>query len=489
MMNCGSYENDPIFGYEKKYAAGQPLSMRNSYTGLTIVDATGKNVSDWLLKTVDKKVFTYRRYGGFSIGASVGVNKTRLDQLDLLLGTDLTSEVDRFVRLENAKVWFNNFGLHSSVGYSNALANGLLRQLNSEENVPAGDLGINVISYPYDFTINDIDAAAFQQASTDTIISLCVVFALSFIPASFVVFLIQERACGAKHLQFLSGCHPVVYWVANYSWDMLIFLFPTCLSIVIFLCFQADAYTGPDNIACLILLFLLFGLSVTPLMYPATYIFEKPATAYVALTAFNLFVGINTTIAVTVLMAIIESDPDLTYIYDILDNVFLVFPHFCLGRGLIEMSIQQAYLDAYKELGFEKERNEPILAFRLVGRCCVAMAIEMVVFFALALLCEYNFFCNRKVIKLGKTGEKDTRPSEPDVEEEKARALSDSNTDILKVLSLSKAFKQRGTADKLVAVNRITFSVPKGKELNSYGYGSDLAADTLNFIFFAFLTL
>ena len=41
------------------------------------------------------------------------------------------------------------------------------------------------------------------------------------------------------------------------------------------------------------------------------------------------------------MMAIIESDPSLTYIYDILDNVFLVFPHFCLGRGLIEMSIQQ----------------------------------------------------------------------------------------------------------------------------------------------------
>jgi hypothetical protein len=82
--------------------------------------------------------------------------------------------------------------------------------------------------------------------------------------------------------------------------------------------FLADAYTGPDNIGCLILLFILFGLSVTPLMYPATFLFEKPATAYVALTAFNLFIGINTTIAVSVMMAIVESDPDLKNIYDIL---------------------------------------------------------------------------------------------------------------------------------------------------------------------------
>ena len=55
------------------------------------------------------------------------------------------------------------------------------------------------------------------------------------------------------------------------------------------------------------------------------------------------------------------SDPDLEYIYIILDNVFLIFPHFCLGRGLMEMAIQQAYLDAYAELGFEQEREKPIL--------------------------------------------------------------------------------------------------------------------------------
>lgn len=93
-------------------------------------------------------------------------------------------------------------------------------------------------------------------------------------------------------------------------------------------------------------------------MYPATYLFEKPATAYVALTAFNLFIGINTTIAVSVLMAIVESDPDLYWIYELLDNLFLIFPHFCLGRGLIEMAIQQAYQDAYEELGLERTPSQ-----------------------------------------------------------------------------------------------------------------------------------
>lgn len=44
---------------------------------------------------------------------------------------------------------------------------------------------------------------------------------MSFIPASFVLYLIQERVTKAKHLQFVSGVSPVVYWVANFFWDMV----------------------------------------------------------------------------------------------------------------------------------------------------------------------------------------------------------------------------------------------------------------------------
>lgn len=51
--------------------------------------------------------------------------------------------------------------------------------------------------------------------------SICVIFAMSFVPASFVVFLIQERVSKAKHLQFISGVKPVIYWLANFVWDMV----------------------------------------------------------------------------------------------------------------------------------------------------------------------------------------------------------------------------------------------------------------------------
>ena len=53
------------------------------------------------------------------------------------------------------------------------------------------------------------------------LIAISVIFALSFIPASFVLFLVDERVSNAKHLQFVSGVNPTTYWLANFSWDMV----------------------------------------------------------------------------------------------------------------------------------------------------------------------------------------------------------------------------------------------------------------------------
>lgn len=38
-------------------------------------------------------------------------------------------------------------------------------------------------------------------------------------------------------------------------------------------------------------------------------------------------------------------------INDILKNVLLIFPHFCLGRGLIDMVKNQAMADALERFG------------------------------------------------------------------------------------------------------------------------------------------
>ena len=80
---------------------------------------------------------------------------------------------------------------------------------------------------------------------------------MAFVAASFIVFLVQERASKAKHLQFVSGVDPISYWTTAYLWDMINFMLP-CLSIIIlFAAFQQDGYKG----ALLLLIKILFEKS------------------------------------------------------------------------------------------------------------------------------------------------------------------------------------------------------------------------------------
>lgn len=57
--------------------------------------------------------------------------------------------------------------------------------------------------------------------SVDAMVAICVIFAMSFVPASFVLYLIQERVSKAKHLQFISGVSPITYWLTNFLWDIV----------------------------------------------------------------------------------------------------------------------------------------------------------------------------------------------------------------------------------------------------------------------------
>jgi hypothetical protein len=45
-----------------------------------------------------------------------------------------------------------------------------------------------------------------------------IIFAFSFLAASFVTFVVGERQSNAKHLQFISGVDTVSYWLATFTY-------------------------------------------------------------------------------------------------------------------------------------------------------------------------------------------------------------------------------------------------------------------------------
>ncbi|NXC10284.1 ABCA1 protein, partial [Orthonyx spaldingii] len=266
-------------------AGGLPPPQVQRGTGDILQNLTGRNISDYLVKTYpqiirqelrNKKWVNEQRYGGFSLGAGSSQalpSAAEVDQavlelqgmLNITLGSpldQLLANLSRFIEgldaRRNIKVWFNNKGWHAMVSFLNVASNGLLRARLPPGTDPAG-FGITATNHPLNLTKEQLSEAALMATSVDVLVSICVIFAMSFVPASFVVFLIEERVSKAKHLQFVSGMKPITYWLGNFAWDMCNYLVPALLVILIFLCFQQESYVSSANLPSLVLLLLLYG--------------------------------------------------------------------------------------------------------------------------------------------------------------------------------------------------------------------------------------
>uniref|UniRef100_A0A8C7U3C1 P-type phospholipid transporter n=1 Tax=Oncorhynchus mykiss TaxID=8022 RepID=A0A8C7U3C1_ONCMY len=455
-----------------------PPQMKISETD-TLQNLTGRNISDYLVKTyaeiigksLNNKIFVNEfRYGGFSLGARstqvlppAGEVDDAIARVRKIFELEKGAAADRFLASlssfingldtkNNVKIWFNNKGWHSMGAFLNVMNNGILRA-----NLPPGQdpskFGIRTFNHPLNLTKEQLSQVALMTTSVDVLVSICVIFAMSFVPASFVVFLIQERVSKAKHMQFISGVQPLLYWTANFIWDMCNYIVPATLVIIIFVCFQQKAYVSSTNLPVLALLLLLYGWSITPLMYPASFFFKIPSTAYVVLTSVNILIGINGSIS-TFVMELFGNN-EVGGINDILKNVLLIFPHFCLGRGLIDMVKNQAMADALERFGENRFRSP--LEWDMVGKNLFAMAVEGVIFFIITVLIQYRF-CIKPInlhTKLPPVGEEDE-----DVARERQRIVNGlGHGDILELRQLTKVYKRK----QKPAVDRLCVGIPPGE--------------------------
>uniref|UniRef100_A0A8C4IKT2 P-type phospholipid transporter n=1 Tax=Dicentrarchus labrax TaxID=13489 RepID=A0A8C4IKT2_DICLA len=457
-------------------AGGLPPPQIKRLTGDILQNLTSYNISDYLIKTysqiLKKSLKTKKWVNEFSVlcvWLCVAVcsifsvsTSWQTKPIGLFVQDFLTATIDGFivknVSLYFTQVWYNNKGWHAMVSFVNVMNNGLLRA-----SLPPGPErrihGITAYNHPLNLTKEQLSEMAMMTTSVDVLVSICVIFAMSFVPASFVLFLIEERVSKAKHLQFVSGVKPILYWLANFTWDMLNYTVPATMVVLIFICFQQQSYVSETNLPALILLLLLYGWSITPLMYPASFVFSVPSTAYVVLTSINLFIGINGSIATFVLELFVDEVPThLNEVNRILKKVFLIFPHFCLGRGLIDMAKNQAMADAFQRLGTFISTLDP-LQWDFVGKNLFAMAAEGVIFFIFTILLQYKFFIRfrpwwveAEMPPLG--------PEDEDVARERERVINGkAQSDILTVINLSKVYK----AGRKPAVDRLCLGIPRGE--------------------------
>uniref|UniRef100_A0A803TK52 ATP-binding cassette sub-family A member 2 n=1 Tax=Anolis carolinensis TaxID=28377 RepID=A0A803TK52_ANOCA len=395
-------------GFSCPSGVGGHPPQRKVVTGDIMVDVSGRNVSEYLLYTSDR--FRLHRYGALTFGHVQRV-------VPPSFGARAPPSVRKVAVRRAAQAHYNNKGYHSMPTFLNALNNAILRaNLPKSRGNPAA-YGITLTNHPMNKTSASLSLDYLLQG-TDVVIAIFIIVAMSFVPASFVVFLVAEKSTKAKHLQFVSGCNPVIY----------------CSTI-----------------------YYCYIWSITPIMYPASFWFEVPSSAYVFLIVINLFIGITATVA-TFLLQLFEHDKDLKVVNSYLKSCFLIFPNYNLGHGLMEMAYNEYINEYYAKIGQFDKMKSPF-EWDIVTRGLVAMTIEGFVGFFLTIMCQYNFLRKPQRLPVSTKAIED----DVDVAKERHRVLrGDADNDMLKIENLTKVYKSRRTG-RILAVDRLCVGVRPGE--------------------------
>lgn len=245
-------------------------SVRPVYVNNVSGYEVSPNVSRYLESEGERSIGTYNHRYAVACEMSGDVNRS---------ATDDGAEA-------KATVLFNNQGYHSAAISLNTFANALLRRVTGLDNV-----SLLAINHPMPQTVSEAVRNELTQGFEGFGIAVNLQFGMSFLAASFTLFLIRERSVKSKHCQFVSGVSAVMFWFATFVWDVVTYLAPCAGVLIAFAAFDVEAYVAAGRFAYVLLLLLLYAWAVLPFMYLLSFIFTVPSSGLVWLTMFNIIAG------------------------------------------------------------------------------------------------------------------------------------------------------------------------------------------------------
>uniref|UniRef100_A0A672NM26 ATP-binding cassette sub-family A member 3-like n=1 Tax=Sinocyclocheilus grahami TaxID=75366 RepID=A0A672NM26_SINGR len=319
----------------------------------------------------------------------------------------------------------------------------------------------------------------FLRGQTGFVIAINLMFGMASLASTFALLLVSERSVKSKHVQQVSGVYLSNFWFSALLWDLINFLLPCLLMLVVFRVFSVKAFVAENHLVDVLLLLLLYGWAVIPLMYLLSFLFSTAATAYTRLTIFNILSGTATFLAVTIMTIPELKLVDMSHL---LDKIFLIFPNYCLGMSFSEFyqnyeiitfctsSTFAEILCKYKNITYQVNyfsMDEPG-----VGRFLVAMSIQGVVFIILLFLIELRSVgvCFCQVLLLA---EEALQPEDRDVAEERKRVLECQpvvESMVGSPLILQELSKVYSGWKSLLAVDRLSLAVGKGECFGLLGF-------------------
>ncbi|OQR81399.1 ATP-binding Cassette (ABC) Superfamily [Thraustotheca clavata] len=296
---------------------------------------------------------------------------------------------------------------------------------------------------------------------------LFIVIAMTFFPASIVTFLVKEKQneCNSKHQQLVSGVSLPAFWLANYCFDLLLYVIPFAAALIMIRAFDIQALTGNDCTGCadntpqaVFLLFFFFGFAIAPFTYCMSYLFKEAASAQFYTLLINMVLGLILMIVSFVLDVISQTAKDA--------NVYLKFiwrlsPLFNLGNGLLKLSLSLIG-NSLSKSGTVRDA----FSWDYTGYEITYLAVQSVVFFIMALgidiLLSFPKF-KAMFSRDPQLPDNTNHVDDQDVAAEAKRVL-DGHAD--KEMVVIKGIKKTYKGNK-VAVRNLSFALPKGE---CFGY-------------------
>ncbi|XP_017670381.1 PREDICTED: ATP-binding cassette sub-family A member 13 [Lepidothrix coronata] len=444
--SCWQMENMPpqdscgcVAGQEMCPSFNTSAPYVKNKKGHILYNLSGFLVEEYLVRPSNKT-----RYGGWSFGGrkalelqDTKLNKTRSQTL--------------------AKVWYNQKGFHLLPSYLNELNNFIL-WMNLPPNVDWREYGITLYSQPYGGALLDEDK--IMENVRQCGVALCIMLGFSILTASIGSTIVKDRVSGTKRLQHITGLGYKTYWLANFCCDMLFYMVPVTLCIGVISAFQLSAFTFRKNLAATVLLLILFGYATLPWMYLVSRFFSSSDVAFISYVSLNFVFGLCTTLVTLLprLLAIISKVQSFQNIYNILKWAFIIFPQFCLGQGLIELSYNQIKFDLTSNFGIDSYVSPFEMDF--LGWIFVEMALQGTLLLLLRLFLHWDLLQKQR----GHCSiNKMVSPSEDvDVEMERQRLFGGrTGNDVLLLYNLRKCYG--GFSKKNTAVENISLGIPKGE--------------------------
>ncbi|XP_004559443.1 phospholipid-transporting ATPase ABCA3 [Maylandia zebra] len=380
-----------------------------------------------------------------------------------------------------ATAYFNNEGYHTPATALMMVDNALFKLLaGPNASIQAGN-------YPMPRNLSESAQNQLSESKTGFAIAINLMYGMASLSSTFALLLVTESSIKSKHVQQVSGVYLANFWFSALLWDLVNFLLPCLLMLVVFQAFGISAFLEDNHLIDVLLLLLLYGWAVVPLMYLLSFLFSTAATAYTRLTIFNMISGTATFLAVTILTI---PELELQHMSHLLDKVFLIFPNYCLGMSFSQFYQNYEYISfctssfmtelICKQYNITYQRNYFSMSEPGVGRFLVAFSVQGVVFiillFVIELQCIHTLW--RLFTSLFRRSKKVPMatallPEDRDVADERKRVLECQpiiESMVGSPLILQELSKVYSSGESLLAVDRLSLAVGKGECFGLLGF-------------------